>query len=576
MNPENRHARLLLWCFCLWGVGPIWGECKILTVPGEFTSIQSAIDEAVAGDEVVVSPGTYSENLQFKGKNLTLRSTNVLDTSIVNSTILDGGQKDSVVLFDGSESSTCALIGFTIQNGQANRGGGVQGNGTKATIRRNFITNNRAVPKLGAGIFLGGLGGGIADCDGLIEGNRIVENSAEGVAEGRGGGGGLAACNGVVENNTILRNTATEDGGGIFACNGTIQNNIVAGNRVVSDGGVSTTFGGGLQNCNGQILNNTIYGNHTSGSGGGLAFCQATIQNCILWANTADQSNAQLHRSSLPSYSCVQGGVSGGIGNLAQDPGLVSPQTDDFHLSSISPCLDAGGFLEGLTQDYEGDLRPINSVQDPRGDGSDYDIGADEFRGEIATPTSTFSLTPTLAPTMAPTTGPTPAPTMSPTVPPTASPTPVPTMSPTVPPTASPTPVPTMSPTASPTAAPTMSPTASPTAAPTLRLTTTITATPILSPTVTSTQIPTPSSTFPTPTSTSISTPTPSLTSTLTPTPSLTSTLTPTPSLTSTFAPTPSLTATLTLTSTPTPSPTPTATTPATPVQETPNGWIFF
>lgn len=53
----------------------------------------------------------------------------------------------------------------------------------------------------------------------------------------------------------------------------------------------------------------------------------------------------------------------------------------DYHLQSTSPCIDAGCYIEGLTQDFEGDPRPWNGTSEPRGDGSKFDIGADEYIG---------------------------------------------------------------------------------------------------------------------------------------------------------------------------------------------------
>jgi hypothetical protein len=98
---------------------------QIIYVPSDQPSIQGGIDAAETGDTVLVSPGTYFENIDFKGKPITLSSHFLLDSDTVHiyRTIIDGSRtsdltRGSVVSFRSGEDSTSILCGFTFTGGK--------------------------------------------------------------------------------------------------------------------------------------------------------------------------------------------------------------------------------------------------------------------------------------------------------------------------------------------------------------------------------------------------------------------------------------------------------------------------
>ncbi len=62
-------------------------EPRILHVPGEYTNIQTAIDEAEDGDIVIIAPGTYvlqsGERYIINGKQITISSSDPEDPCVV-------------------------------------------------------------------------------------------------------------------------------------------------------------------------------------------------------------------------------------------------------------------------------------------------------------------------------------------------------------------------------------------------------------------------------------------------------------------------------------------------------------
>jgi hypothetical protein len=250
------------------GKGTSWKEA--------FKKIQEGIDAAAGKDTVIVAEGTYTERIQFAGKNITLTGTDPLDFLVASKTIIDGKKGGSVVTFLGTEDKSCILTGFTIRNGSADRGGGIRGNGALAAIRNNIITGNSATDS----------GGGLYGCSGTIQSNMISTNSADRQ------GGAMIFCSGTIQNNTITNNHSDIWGGGLDGCHGTIQNNTIRNN--------SASTGGGLSHCNGTIRNNTISSNSAGQDGGGLSNCEATVEGNTIAANSADGNGGGLFDCSGP------------------------------------------------------------------------------------------------------------------------------------------------------------------------------------------------------------------------------------------------------------------------------------
>ncbi len=136
---------------------------EIIHVPTDIDSIQGGIDLAIDGDTVLVDVGTYYENIDFNGKNITVGSLFLItnDKSYIYKTVIDGNQYKNVVYFDGTIDSTAVLCGFTITNGLGYGfceigcrydGGGITCNKSNPTLSNLRITKNIA-PR-GGGIYL--------------------------------------------------------------------------------------------------------------------------------------------------------------------------------------------------------------------------------------------------------------------------------------------------------------------------------------------------------------------------------------------------------------------------------------
>jgi parallel beta-helix repeat protein len=377
-----------------------------IQVPGDYPTIQAAIDASVDGDTIVVGPGTYEENIDFLGKAITVRGADGPET-----TVIDGGSLGPVVRFDSGEDGSSVLKGFTIRNGRAatdvdDEGGGIKIQGSSPKVVGNVITGNRACNS----------GGGIAllAASPLIKRNVITNNSQVGCSGGVGGGGIgiLGESQALIVRNVISDNSWDSSGGGIalFAAGEpVIRRNIITGNSAFNTGdGIDIVnqsdalivgnliarnegqgiFWGVPKGARGPwVVNNTIA--HNQGVGvyaSGFDDAALLVNNILVGTSTQPALYCDPFYDSSPpilefnnvfspgtdAYGGSCGDPTGTAGNISRRPWFVDPGDGDYHLRARSPSIDAGtNDAPGLpSRDIDGDPRIVGGV---------VDQGMDEF-----------------------------------------------------------------------------------------------------------------------------------------------------------------------------------------------------
>jgi hypothetical protein len=268
-----------------------------------FLTIQDGIWGAEDGDRVVVCPGTFDENIDFKGKPIVVTSQEGPWVTTIN-----GGGRASVVEMRNWEPPESVLEGFRLTHGQGTEihGGGVFIEWGSPTIRYNIVSGNTA-----------GIAGGV-----------YVRN------------GGAT-----VHNNLIIGNAASEGGGGVVctACVGDFRYNTLVDNTS-RQGHVGEYFWGA-----GDLVGNLLVAQDGER---GYAF------RVMDWRE--DQSFDLSYNLLWPADIDWAGSLSAdrwehGDGELRADPLFTDREGGDYTLQAASPAVDAGP---------PGDLDPDGSPAD--------------------------------------------------------------------------------------------------------------------------------------------------------------------------------------------------------------------
>jgi len=331
-------------------------------------SIQTAINSASSGDTIYVHAGTYNENLTI-GKDLSLIGDGAFVTTI------DGS--GAVISVNGVVVN---ISGFTVRNG-------IYGiycyNNASGTITNNTITGNTLYgivnvsssnPTITNNTITGSQSGIYnSSSSPTITNNTITGNQLNGIHNSSSSptitnntitGNQLNGIHNSSSSPTITNNTITGNQYGIYnsSSSPTITNNTITANRH------------GIANYSSSptITNNTVTGN----SGEGIdnrSSSNPTITNNIISSNSSNGIYDDGTGTHINTYNDVWGngtdysGVTPGIGSISKDPRFVG--VGNYHLSSSSPCIDAGTNA-GVYTDMDGEKRPM---------GRGFDIGADEY-----------------------------------------------------------------------------------------------------------------------------------------------------------------------------------------------------
>jgi hypothetical protein len=352
-------------------MGLISLQANIIRVPADQSTIQGGIDAAVNGDTVLVYPGIYYENINFRDKKIVITSRYFEngDLDYIQSTIINGSQPvhadtASCVLIIQHQDSTAVLQGFTLTGGKG----------------------TAWLDEHGAGRYCEGGGILIALSSPTIRYNLIIDNEATNMTGlASAGGGGIRAGDGnpKILNNVITRNKGRYGAGIVLNWTGALVKN-----NIVSDNSGGQDYGGGAlwMNHDGPaakiIENNTFARNKTvavyvwQGS--------SIIRNSIIWMDSSVSAVQIGVRTGGPTvtYSNVQGGWTG-IGNIFNNPQFADTS---FHLDDNSPCVDAGD-TSAIFNDPEDTLSP-GTAGLPSCGGLRNDMGA--YGGPGAGPLANF------------------------------------------------------------------------------------------------------------------------------------------------------------------------------------------
>ena len=295
----------------------------IFEVPGEYGSIQQAIDAADHGDTVLVGPGRWTGGgdpvVDPRGKWLTIRSSHGADA-----TVLDGEGEPSIVVCTSGETAVTLIEGFTITSNQGGSNNnrylvvcdhgsptisqcriidsqysGMRSVSSQPIVRQCLIQNNS-----GSGVY--GYDSTLTLVESIIKANQegglqfgywselfVSDCVFTGNFNDQWGGaiGAYDDCEATIRNTVFENNVSEKNGGAVYYGGwdaGLIEDSLFIGNQATLDGGglYVRTWELAVRNCE-------FRSNNAGGEGGGIHVFQQVddleLEGSIVCGNSPSQ-----------------------------------------------------------------------------------------------------------------------------------------------------------------------------------------------------------------------------------------------------------------------------------------------
>jgi hypothetical protein len=320
-----------------------------------------------------ITTSQFLSNTALNGGGLYVRE----DATIFGATFLDNAaSRDGGGMYLVADANLASSQ--ILSNTALGEGGGLKANGA-VTVTGDLFEGNRctAVDCVGGGLSAGNL---------VLNGARLINNTATAAGGGAYAGGSATVLGGRFEANRCTSPGCW--GGGLHGPNLAITATMFIANNAVRGGGLSHNFGAG------RVVN-ALFARNAASAGAALYFdspdgaeiLHTTIASPTLGAESAihiTTGTLSVTNTIVASYSV---GISSPVGALSADynlffgngvdrigvgagthdvqgnPAFVNPLADDYHLTGMSAAMDMGA-PSSVLRDFEGDSRPVGTAAD--------------------------------------------------------------------------------------------------------------------------------------------------------------------------------------------------------------------